>query len=328
MVSDKIKASLKYYFSNLLFVWIAILIYRSNSYYTAFLRPETQYILLYMATAYTFTLPIYLFLKNPSKGYIALIALKKMLIGSVKIHDERFVLERHEKNALLFTMVKFFFLPIMLNFFLNNYFSLMTYSLKNITISQSYFLYPFFPMAFTFLFAIDTLWFSFSYAFESGFLKNKVRSVDPTFFGWFVALISYPPFNTMVNNYIGWYPNDYIELSHPSLTMILRIFILIFIGIYVWATLALGTKCSNLTNRGIVSKGPYSFIRHPAYVCKNLAWWLTIIPIMSLPVFFSMLTWSIIYYFRAVTEERHLIADPDYQAYCKKVKYKFIPYIF
>ena len=216
----------------------------------------------------------------------------------------------------------------MINFFLNNYFSLRTYSLENIAISQAYFLRTFYPMALTALFLTDTLWFAFGYALEADFLKNKVRSVEPTFFGWFVALICYPPFNSLVNDYMRWYPNDYIELANPYSTIILRVSILILIGIYVWATLALGTKCSNLTNRGIVSRGPYAFIRHPAYVCKNLAWWLTIIPIMSIPAFFSMLARSVIYYFRALTEERHLIADPDYQAYCRKVRYKFIPYIW
>lgn len=43
-------------------------------------------------------------------------------------------------------------------------------------------------------------------------------------------------------------------------------------AIYSRASLALGFKASNLTNRGIVSHGPYKYVRHPAYICKNLAW--------------------------------------------------------
>ena len=61
---------------------------------------------------------------------------------------------------------------------------------------------------------------------------------------------------------------------------------------------------------------------------KNLAWWLTVIPAMNVYAFASLSVWTIIYYFRAVTEEKHLIADPDYQDYCKRVQYKFIPYIW
>ena len=328
MLQDKIKNPLKYYFSNLLFIWFAIFVYRYSSYYSNYLNAATQQILLYMATAYTLAFPIYLFLKTPSKGYLTLIALKKLAVKFIRIHDEKSNLEKSEKTALLFVMVKFFFLPVMINFLLNNYFTLKAYPLKNIVINQTYFLHSFYPFALTLLFFIDTLWFVFGYTFEAGFLKSKVRSVEPTFFGWFVALICYPPFNSVLNSYIGWYPNDYVQLSNPDLTLVLRIFILIFIGIYAWATLALGTKCSNLTNRGIVSKGPYKFIRHPAYICKNLAWWLTVIPIMNIYAFISLSIWTIIYYFRAVTEERHLIADPDYQEYCKKVKYKFIPYVW
>jgi protein-S-isoprenylcysteine O-methyltransferase Ste14 len=43
------------------------------------------------------------------------------------------------------------------------------------------------------------------------------------------------------------------------------------------------------------------------------------------PAVLSMAFWSLIYYLRAVTEERHLMNDPDYQAYCRKVRYRFIP---
>ncbi|MBI2140523.1 hypothetical protein HYU14_06365 [Candidatus Woesearchaeota archaeon] len=328
MLLEKIKNPLKYYFSNLLFVWLAILVYTSTPYYANFLNPTTQQILFSLAVIYTLAFPTYLFLKLPSKGYLAVMALKKLAIKFVRVHDEKSNLEKSEKTALLFILVKFFFLPIMVNFLLDNYSALTAYPLRNIVASQDYFLNSFYPFALTFLFFIDTLWFVFGYTVEAGFLKSKVRSVEPTFFGWFVALMCYPPFNSVLNSYIGWYSNDYIELSRPSLTAILRISILASIGIYTWATLALGAKCSNLTNRGIVSKGPYAIIRHPAYVFKNLAWWLTIIPVMNIYAFISLSVWTIIYYFRAVTEEKHLIADPDYQDYCRKVRCKFIPYVW
>ena len=92
--------------------------------------------------------------------------------------------------------------------------------------------------------------------------------------------------------------------------------------------LSLGTKCSNLTNRGIVTRGPYRFVRHPAYISKNLAWWITLIPIFGFYAFLSMFVWSFVYYLRAITEERHLIKDLDYQEYCRNVKYRFIPGVY
>jgi protein-S-isoprenylcysteine O-methyltransferase Ste14 len=34
---------------------------------------------------------------------------------------------------------------------------------------------------------------------------------------------------------------------------------------------------------------------------------------------------SAIYYWRAITEERHLSEDAEYRVYAKKVRYRFIP---
>jgi protein-S-isoprenylcysteine O-methyltransferase Ste14 len=102
----------------------------------------------------------------------------------------------------------------------------------------------------------------------------------------------------------------------------------------LWATFSLGTKCSNLTNRGIVSTGAYGIVRHPAYISKNLSWFLMAIPIIGLSIttwsinwiaLISIIGWMIIYFLRAITEERHLMQDSDYREYCKKVKYRFIP---
>ena len=55
---------------------------------------------------------------------------------------------------------------------------------------------------------------------------------------------------------------------------------LLCIGIYVWASLALGWRASNLTNRGIVTTGPYRWLRHPAYAAKNVSWWIGATPLV------------------------------------------------
>ena len=155
-----------------------------------------------------------------------------------------------------------------------------------------------------------------------------MRSVEPTLLGWTVALVCYPPFNQVLGSNLGWYASDYVVYKGETITFILRLAVLLSYFIYVGATVALGTKCSNLTNRGIVSRFPYSIVRHPAYSAKNLSWWLTIIPVLSVTSVLVMGVWTIIYMLRAFTEERHLLQDPDYQEYCKKVKYRFIPFVF
>ncbi|MDX2111782.1 MAG: isoprenylcysteine carboxylmethyltransferase family protein [Verrucomicrobiota bacterium] len=95
-------------------------------------------------------------------------------------------------------------------------------------------------------------------------------------------------------------------------------------GAFAWASVSLGFKGSNLTNRGIVSHGPYRFCRHPAYVLHIF------IPVVEAVMFGQyfiglIIGYSVIYFLRAMTEERHLSHDPDYVAYKQKVPYRFIP---
>ena len=163
------------------------------------------------------------------------------------------------------------------------------------------------------------------YAFEWPRLKNVVKSVEPTILGWVVALICYPPFNSYIGKYIPWGASDHVIFWSPGYTEIFRTLVVILFIIYLWATFALGAKASNLTNRGIVTKFPYSIVRHPAYISKVLTWWVTLLPVMNWKFALGMLFWTVIYYFRAITEERHLKQDPNYILYCKKVKWKFIP---
>ncbi len=339
MLKKEIK-KLRGFFLNLVLIWGAFLLYKTLPYYQNFLRYETYATMFYLASAYTFLAALYytfIPLKNikTTKGELIFSLLHKAIKLKVK------EIERNEKIAFLFVLVKIFFLPLMLNFFFSNLQAFLT-KIPSLTFSHLFSFYGFntmiFPFVLIIIFLLDTLWFAFGYAFESGKLKNTIRSVEPTFFGWAVALICYPPFNSFATSGINlfgltlglnWYANDYVSFfDNVAITVIFRILILILLSIYVSATFALGTKCSNLTNRGIVSHGPYKFIRHPAYISKNLAWWLTIIPVASIPAILSMSAWSFIYHMRSVTEERHLSKDMDYVEYKKKVKWKYVPGIY
>ncbi len=352
------KKRLQSYSANILFIWSAILIFHSNRYYVGFLSHDTQVALFSLGVTYS-ALGLLYFVAIPdrfletSKGLLLFKALKK----AAKIfvyktaprnleHKKETMqtqvetkLNSNEKNILLFSLVKFFFLPLMINFSVGNYFDLRSSYTKLMHGEQMLSIQGFnnfiFPFLISLILLIDTAYFLFGYSVESKLFKNKVRSVESTFLGWLVALICYPPFNGIISNYVNWYPNDFRTLSSEIGTFVFRIICLVFWAIYLAASLALGAKCSNLTNRGIVSRGPYSIVRHPAYLAKNVAWWLTTIPLffhssftMCVIIFLSTLVWTFIYFMRAVTEERHLMQDPEYREYCKKVPYRFIPKVF
>jgi len=94
-------------------------------------------------------------------------------------------------------------------------------------------------------------------------------------------------------------------------------------GIYAWATVAFGLRFSNLTHRGILTHGPYRWTRHPAYLSKNLFWWFSSLPFLSMSGSLTDVVrncallgvTNAVYYWRARTEEAHLGTDADYVAY-------------
>ena len=329
-------------FANLIFIGFALLFLQSEiipSY--SFISDQTLRVLLLMTGLYIIIAIPYRLMTplsdKKSKGELALQALGKGIKRfhpryPLRVHRDDLVITHEEKTALLFILVKFVFLPVMINFLLDHIVALGRHwhSLGFYSTVQSLggFNSLFFPMAASLIFFVDVLYFTFGYIFEHEKLQNIVRSVEPTFFGWFVTLACYPPFNLATGHVLGWYANDFLFLPNPYITTALGSVGLVLFCIYVWASLALGTKCSNLTNRGIVSRGPYAWVRHPAYFSKNMAWWLTVIPTLNPVAYASMAGWTLLYYLRAYTEERHLLADPDYQAYVKKVPYQFIPKIW
>lgn len=119
------------------------------------------------------------------------------------------------------------------------------------------------------------------YACESRWLGNKTRSVEPTPFGWLVALACYPPYNTVLGTYLPL-ENGIQRITGEDTLLVFRALTVLLFAIYASATVAFGFKFSNLTNRGIVARGPYRFLRHPAYVCKCSAWWLEHLPTITL----------------------------------------------
>ncbi len=189
------------------------------------------------------------------------------------------------------------------------------------------------------IFFIDVLIFTVGYLVESPRLGNEIRSVDPTLLGWAAALLCYPPFNFVTGKILGSQVSDFPQFENPTVHLALNLALIALMAIYSWASVALGLKASNLTHRGIVACGPYAVIRHPAYVCKNIAWWISAIPLVSIAFghsfgegvlsLASVAGWSLLYVLRAMTEEDHLRrVDGEYAAYASRVRHRFIPGVY
>jgi protein-S-isoprenylcysteine O-methyltransferase Ste14 len=174
------------------------------------------------------------------------------------------------------------------------------------------------------IFFVDCGWALMGYLGESPWLKNKTRSVEPTALGWAAAIFCYPPFNEVLGTYMPLDQSHHL-ITDPAWQLVCRYLMIGAFVVYAAATVAFGLKFSNLTNRGIITRGPYAYIRHPAYVCKGFAWWMEYLPNMSLQTAFFLTCLNGVYALRAWTEERHLSKDPDYLAYKKKVPWVVIP---
>ncbi|MFO0737856.1 MAG: isoprenylcysteine carboxylmethyltransferase family protein [Labilithrix sp.] len=177
------------------------------------------------------------------------------------------------------------------------------------------------------IFAVDCGWALVGYGLESRWLGNKTRSVEPTAFGWLVCLSCYPPFNNVLGTYLPL-DNGPSVITNDDWLLALRAATCFLFSIYAAATVAFGPRFSNLTNRGIVTRGPYRFVRHPAYLCKCSAWWLEHIPTITITKAFFLCFLCLWYGLRAWTEERHLSADPDYLAYKRKVPWVIFPGVY
>ena len=344
---------LKNYFSTLVFIVLVYFFYSNIPHYQDFLRWEfsltfnqniktNSAVIFQMVIALyiIFLVPFYIVYKEKSKARIII----KVIFDS--IFKQKRNIKQHEKTAILAWIVKAFFAPLMIFWLSEHSFNMLNniyYSYNDIALFSTDFLLffnqHFFWLAFTTILFFDVFLFTLWYLIEMPVLKNKIKSVEPTILGWLVALICYPPFNSGLSDIISWYSTEFPQFANMYVHLGFNISILILMWIYSWASISLWFKASNLTNRWIVEKWPYKYIRHPAYICKNLSWWIGGLPIIWIAIvaldfktiLFAIISlgwWSFIYYMRAITEERHLSLDPDYLAYKKKVTYKFIPKIW
>ena len=177
------------------------------------------------------------------------------------------------------------------------------------------------------MFTIDVAFACVGYMLTFRPLDSHIRSANPYAAAWMAALICYPPFILMeAGGPLDYHPGTadwrFWLGGHPWLLTAWGAVLIALTLVYAWSTVAFGLRFSNLTHRGILTHGPYALSRHPAYLSKNLYWWLATIPLLSVGSVADgarataiLALVSGVYYWRAKTEERHLSEDPAYQAY-------------
>ena len=179
----------------------------------------------------------------------------------------------------------------------------------------------------TVMFVIDVAFATVGYLLTFRPLDSHIRSASPYAAGWTAALICYPPFVLMeAGGPLDYHPGtaewSWWFAGYPVVLAGFGVVLVALTATYAWATVAFGLRFSNLTHRGILTHGPYAWTRHPAYLSKNLFWWVSTVPILSTGSLVDAVRATLIlgavsgvYWWRAKTEERHLSADPDYRAY-------------
>lgn len=184
----------------------------------------------------------------------------------------------------------------------------------------------------TFLFVIDVQIGTVGYLLTLRPLDAHIRSGNPFLAGWLAALLCYPPFvwgiigpdNQVLSYETGTPGWAHWFAGNTALLWAWGAILVVLTGVYAWATVVFGIRFSNLTYRGVLTNGPYRFTRHPAYMSKNLFWWASVLPFMvttgstadAVRNSIFLLAVNGIYYWRARTEEAHLLAeDPKYRDY-------------
>src|ERR1700722_14897541 len=220
-------------------------------------------------------------------------------------------------------LVKAFFLPLMLVWMHGESRNLIHFDFSSVEWSNLR-LYDF---LYSLIFGVDLILATVGYVLSLRVIDTHVRSAEPTMYGWVVALFCYQPFYGLMEAQFVRYSSDYAFGSWlspwPALRWGYAAVVVTLITIYTLATVAFGVRFSNLTHRGILTNGPYRFTKHPAYVAKNLSWWMVSVPFvivegnvwMTIKHCIALGIVNFMYFMRAKTEERHLSHDPTYVQY-------------
>lgn len=230
------------------------------------------------------------------------------------------ILTNH-RQFLLKSLLKIIFLPYMYGGAINNLTIMQNtpfvFDAKSLSL-----------WAFNFCIMIDMIIGIFGYLFATRLINNHIKKIDDNVLSWFFTLICYPPF-VWLGNYVNNHQEMYVWHDViPSGFMPLYATLLgVLWALYLLASVEFGTNFANLSYRRLIYRGVYAYTKHPAYLFKNLYWWLHILPFLG-TAWLSVAWWqnvlgllgvSFVYFMRAKYEERFCMQFDEYRTYAKKV---------
>ena len=122
--------------------------------------------------------------------------------------------------------------------------------------------------------------------------------------------------------------NNYIISKNP-LTIIIQLF---SFCLMIWARITFKSRSFHLTadptKGGLVTNGPYRWLRHPIYAAVIYFSWACLIAFPEIEVLLAVLIITVGLFTRMILEEKALNkAYPEYAEYSKRAK-RLIPFIF
>ena len=105
-----------------------------------------------------------------------------------------------------------------------------------------------------------------------------------------------------------------------------NVLVLISVAIMIWARLTLGRSIGYVpADRGIITGGPYRFVRHPIYSGLFVTLFAFVLRAYS-PLNLLLILFIIgLFMLKSMIEERFLRDNPEYAAYMKQVRYRWVP---
>lgn len=238
------------------------------------------------------------------------------------------------QSLFLFTLMQWLFIPLMLQFtllvarqFLYEL-ELVVQTAPELSLLH-WFNHVLFPLSLYLILLLDFAWLGINYLGLGS--RFRLRSVNTRWTHWLLVLGTLLPIYYFISEISPIRESELARFpAHTGATSLLRLGIWLFLILYLWSMLSLGSRRIHMAHKGIVFQGAYRWVRHPGYTAILGIWWLSSLPLIwANPLWAAGLTlWTGLVGLRALQEERHLRRDPVYRGYCRKVRYRFLPLIF